>query len=164
VAALLDWCTCRPVSEVDGVTISGGEPFDQPGALAAVLAGLDQWRREVGNEIDRLCYSGRTLPVLRRRFPEVLARLDAVSPGPYLDGRPTEAPWRGSDNQPLVPLTELGRRRYADPPERGRPRPQIAVDDESVWCIGIPRAGDLDRLETSLAERGLLLEDVSWRP
>jgi anaerobic ribonucleoside-triphosphate reductase activating protein len=164
VPALLEWCAARPLSEVDGVTISGGEPFDQPDALAAVLAGLDRWRREVGREIDLLCYSGRTLPVLRRRFPAVLARLDAVIAGPYLDGGPTERPWRGSDDQPLVPLTALGRRRYADLPEPGRPRLQLAVDDGSIWCIGIPRAGDLDRAETSLAERGVLLEDVSWRP
>jgi anaerobic ribonucleoside-triphosphate reductase activating protein len=164
VAALLEWCAGRPVAAVDGVTISGGEPFDQPEALAAVLSGLDRWRRSVGREIDLLCYSGRTLAVLRRAFGSVLAQLDAVIPGPYLAGRPTDAAWRGSDNQTVVPLSELGRRRYADLPEPGRPRLQIAVDDESIWCIGIPRAGDLERLEASLADRGVLLEEVSWRP
>jgi anaerobic ribonucleoside-triphosphate reductase activating protein len=164
VTVVLEWCASRPLSEVDGVTISGGEPFDQPAALVALLDGLDHWRRSVGREIDLLCYSGRTLPVLRRRFPTALARLDAVIPGPYLAGRPTDEPWRGSDNQSVVALSELGRRRYAELPEPGRPRLQIAVDDESIWCIGIPRAGDLERLEASLAGRGVLLEDVSWRP
>ena len=97
----------------DGVTISGGEPFEQPEALGELLAGLVRWRAELGVDIDLLCYSGMSLRRLRTRFSRLLERLDGVIPEPFLEDRPLGGPWRGSDNQPLVPLSPLGRRRYA---------------------------------------------------
>jgi anaerobic ribonucleoside-triphosphate reductase activating protein len=54
---------CRELSDADtsGVTISGGEPFEQPDALVELLDGLHAWRRETEHPIDFLCYSGRCL-------------------------------------------------------------------------------------------------------
>ena len=79
---VLAWCA--GITDVDGVTISGGEPFDQPEALDALLAKLDGWRRAHVRPIDFLCYSGRSLPALRARYGHILARLDAVIPGPFI--------------------------------------------------------------------------------
>jgi hypothetical protein len=72
---------------------------------------------------------------------------------------------RGIANQPLIPLSPLGRERYAPylhhQVER---RPfQLVVDDERIWGIGIPGPGDMDRLEQQCAERGVQLGGVSWR-
>ena len=50
--------------------------------------------------------------------------------------------WRGSSNQPLVPLTERGRARYADhvaaTSEAAGKRMQAAIEGGRVWMIGIP--------------------------
>lgn len=166
VAALLAWCRRVAPGAPDGITLSGGEPFDQPKALAALLTGLHRWRSESGGDFDILCYSGYPLKTLRQKHAAILARLDAVIPEPYVDGLPLAQVWRGSANQPLVPLTPRGEARYRDhletPAEEGK-RMQVAVDGQRLWFIGIPQRGDMAALEDLCRQRGLNMDAVSWR-
>ncbi|SHN38266.1 4Fe-4S single cluster domain-containing protein [Cryptosporangium aurantiacum] len=159
------WLRDLPAGAVDGVTISGGEPFDQPEALAALLERLDAWRSERPEQIDLLCYTGRSTAVVRRRWPEVLARLDAVITGPFVAAAAPGRRWRGSANQELLPLSPLGRARYeADiDAEPGRTRMQLINDGSTVYYVGIPAPGQLERFEAALAERGLAHREASWR-
>jgi anaerobic ribonucleoside-triphosphate reductase activating protein len=172
VATVLDWLDGIE-GPLDGVTISGGEPFQQPAALAELLDGIDDWRRarakEIGPgvidtaEIDVLVYSGYPWSRLARtpRLAAMAARCDAVIAGPYVARRNTAVPLRGSDNQRVVACTPLGERRYRSP-DTGQ-RMQVDVTMGRIYCIGIPRAGDMDRLTEHLADAGVLLEDVTWR-
>jgi anaerobic ribonucleoside-triphosphate reductase activating protein len=164
---VLMWCRRVGAAGIDGVTISGGEPFEQPQGLAALLDGLDAWRRETGSDFDLLCYSGLPLRRLERDHATLLARLDAVIPEPYVDRLPLTHLWRGSGNQPLVPLSARGRTRYAghvdQPATTAGKRMQVAVEGGRVWMIGIPDRGDMARVEALCASRGLALAKVSWR-
>ncbi len=167
VDALVAWCRDVTGGALDGVTISGGEPFEQPVALAALLDGLAQWRDAAALDFDVLCYSGYPLKTLQRDHADLLARLDAVIPEPYADRLAQGGLWRGSANQPLVPLSERGRARYAawldaPAPAAGKAM-QVAVEGGRVWMIGIPARGDMARVEALCASRGLTLTDVSWR-
>ncbi|HKS50159.1 MAG TPA: 4Fe-4S single cluster domain-containing protein [Amycolatopsis sp.] len=164
VAEVLDRCASVDPELVDGVTISGGEPSEQPGALTELVRGLDGFRRAYGWDV--LCYTGTEYGEFAGRCPEVPALIDAIITGPYRAGEPTGLVWRGSANQKLVPLSERGHERYrrwvnAEP---DRPALQLQVDDDRVWLIGVPRRGDLSRLRQALAERGVGLEEASWRP
>jgi anaerobic ribonucleoside-triphosphate reductase activating protein len=98
-----------------------------------------------------------------RRCPGAYSTVDGLITGPYRLDEPTGLRWRGSANQRLVALTPLGMRRYADPGDSA-PAVQVQVDDDGLWLIGVPRRGDLARLERSLAARGVRLDGVSWRP
>jgi anaerobic ribonucleoside-triphosphate reductase activating protein len=164
VESLLAWCAEVARGGLEGVTISGGEPFDQPQALKALLSGLAAWRDREGIAIDLLCYSGYPMRALRQRHEDILSLLDAVIPEPYVEARPTSLSWRGSANQPLLTLSDLGRARYgaADsaPTEQ---RMQFRVERDRIWYIGVPLRGDMDRLESQCRERGLDLQRVSWR-
>lgn len=167
VAQLLTWCRKVAAGGLDGITISGGEPFDQPSALRALLDALHAWRDETGADWDILCYSGHPLARLEKRHAQVLARLDALIPEPFVHTLPLAQLWRGSSNQPLVPLSERGRLRYAQwvdaaAGDAGR-RMQLSVDGGRVWYIGIPARDDMARLEAACAEQGVRFEDVSWR-
>jgi anaerobic ribonucleoside-triphosphate reductase activating protein len=181
VDAVLGWLESLS-GPVDGVTISGGEPFQQPAALAALLRGIDRWRAaapaDLDGHVDVLVYSGYAFSRLTRsaRTREILAWCDAVVAGPYVERRNDGSPLRGSANQRLVPLTELGHRRYDDvvagtaPHDRppGAPRIQVAVDEapagRRIQYIGIPRRGDMDRLNSTLERAGVHPGEVSWRP
>ncbi|WP_067455717.1 4Fe-4S single cluster domain-containing protein [Actinomadura macra] len=124
VKAILGWLESLP-GPVDGVTISGGEPFQQPAALAALLQGIAAWRDGRQHEtigLDILVYSGYVYSRLSRTeaMREILNMCDAVITGPYVDrlnpgGRHSESGsllWKGSANQRVVPLSPLGRERY----------------------------------------------------
>jgi anaerobic ribonucleoside-triphosphate reductase activating protein len=165
VGHVLDWL--RSLPRVDGVTITGGEPFEQPQPVGELVDGIRDWSRSLGRDIDVLVYSGFTHGALKRREPAhaVLRRCDAAITGPYVDRLNPGGRWRGSANQRLVILSELGRRRYADA-ETGAPadeRIQICSDGQTVWFVGIPRRGDLDRIAQRLANREIRAENVSWQ-
>ncbi len=164
---LLAWCRRVTAGRFDGVTVSGGEPFEQPDALAALLAGFHRWREQSALDFDILCYSGLPLRTLERKHAKLLAQIDAVIPEPYVDKLPLGDVWRGSSNQPLVPLSQRGRARYASfvdqPAHEGGKHVQMAVEGGRVWMIGIPDRGDMTRVEELCASRGLGLANVSWR-
>ena len=160
--------SCRGMASDDcaGVTISGGEPFEQPVALAALIDGMREWGDSLATEFDVLCYSGLPLKKVMREHSEILSKIDALIPEPYVSTLPKGDIWRGSANQPLVALSELGRRRYEAPiqlPASSKQRFQVMVDEDSVWAIGIPDRGDLERLESAARARGIALGAVSWR-
>jgi len=167
VRELLAWCKRVAGDELDGVTISGGEPFQQPEGLRALLEGLRAWRRSATLDFDLLCYSGYPLKTLERKHAKLLALLDAVIPEPYVDHLPQGNVWRGSSNQPLVPLSERGRARYAEhvaaTSDATGKRMQAAIEGGRVWMIGIPGRGDMAQVEALCASRGLPLSKVSWR-
>lgn len=166
VSAVLEWLGGLPVDAVEGVTISGGEPFDQPAGLLSLLTGLAGWREERGGEADVLCYSGYGLRRLERLHASALELIDAVIVGPYLEDRPTELIWRGSANQELVPLSELGRARYAAHLQSRPAEPplQVSVESQAIRLIGIPKRGDMAELEATLGRAGVELGASSWRP
>lgn len=165
VAEFLQWCRHVGQDGVDGITISGGEPFEQPEPLAALLDKLASWRTELVRPFDILCYSGLPLRRLETQYPELVARLDALIPEPYLERRARREPWAGSDNQALVLLTPLARERYEtmSTGDEQRKRFQVTVTGRAIWLIGIPDRGDLEAVREACARDGLLLKDISWR-
>jgi anaerobic ribonucleoside-triphosphate reductase activating protein len=132
-----------------------------------LLKALHAWRVQDGLNFDVISFSGYPLKLLRQRHSKILALLDAVIPEPFIEGQPTQKPWRGSDNQPLVPLSPRGLALYT--PEvvaraaTGSKSMQVAVEGGKVWMIGIPERGDMAQLESLCQSRGLNLEQVSWR-
>jgi anaerobic ribonucleoside-triphosphate reductase activating protein len=160
--AVTDWVAGIDPTAVDGITISGGEPFEQPAALLA----LTRWLRgHFGDaSVDILVYSGYPQATVEAEHPEVLATIDALVSEPYRQNATgPQLRWRGSPNQRLIPLSPLGHQRYAEhldaPADTGL---QFDVRDGEVHLIGVPRPGDLRRLEDGLARRGVTLGERSW--
>ncbi|TAN49776.1 MAG: radical SAM protein [Methylococcaceae bacterium] len=166
VAQLLAWCRDITAGRLDGVTLSGGEPFDQAPALAALLAGLRQWRGSAGLDFDLLCYSGYPLATLQQRHAHLLQQLDALIPEPYVAAKPLTHLWRGSANQPLLALSGRGRKKYAGyldaPADQAAKRMQTMLDGQRVWYVGIPGRGDLAALDAACRAKGLRFDQASW--
>lgn len=161
VDELLEWCRQVGAQSVDGITISGGEPFEQPEALSYLLSELHRWAGGLPGSVDFLCYSGMPYRHIRENFPQVLAYLDAIIPEPFVSTLPPDL-LRGSSNQSIIPLTPLGRDRYGAQIQPAK-RFQTSVDQDCVWFIGIPERGDMDRVASYCEDRGVVLNGVSWR-
>ena len=160
---LFDWCMDISGGELDGVTITGGEPFHQPEALRVLLENLRRWRLENGIKMDILCYSGFDLNHLERSYPVILTLIDAVVPGPFIVNRPNGDSLCGSDNQSVVILSSLGKERYSELGlELSTKQIQACSDSEGLWLVGIPVRGDMDKFKSGCSVRGLDMKEVSW--
>lgn len=167
VDGILDWLAALCATDtVDGLTVSGGEPTEQCEALCALLEGVEALRSFDVFGGDVLCYTGLDEVEFLRAAPWAPLLIDAVITGRFEITKPTALLWRGSANQRLIPLTGRGRRRYGDLVEATCDDPvlQVTVSDGQVWMVGIPRCGDLRKLEAALGAAGVVLEEVSWRP
>ncbi len=167
VAKLITWCKQSTQKDFAGITISGGEPFDQTAALSALLDALHAWRKTEQLDFDILCYSGYPLATLQKMHQKILDKLDALIPEPYIDAQPPTRLWRGSANQTLQLFTPRAQQKYAALvdaiPDDSNKRMQTMLDGNKLWYVGIPGRGDMSALEDICKSRGVELSDVSWR-
>lgn len=116
------WVVAARDAGATGVTLLGGEPFDQAAALVPVARAF----RDAGLPV--MAFSGYRLESLtewaknRADIADLLALTDLLCDGPYLRQHPdTARPWIGSTNQGIRALTPV----YADDVRRivdsGRP-------------------------------------------
>lgn len=157
VAAVLPW-----LCEADGITISGGEPFDQSAALRALLLEL---KKITG--IDVLVFSGYAMSHLAEPLASMEGLIDALVSEPF-DRRSTQdLPLRGSDNQILHRLTDLGQLRFGeeyDSNSNAKRELDIMIDESGdVWMAGIPRRGDLDALLNTMHQQGFLAQSTEQK-
>jgi anaerobic ribonucleoside-triphosphate reductase activating protein len=141
------------LEEADGVTISGGEPFDQPDALEALLRWLRP--RFAG---DVLVFSGYAREKLAARLDKMEGLVDVLISDPFEPAAGQMLALRGSDNQSVHLLTPLAHERYPGLPtarrDAGACALDVVFDGDTVWMAGIPASGDLSRLRELLARAG----------
>ena len=153
-----------PAGPIDGVTVTGGEPFDQADALEGLLTSLRGWLDQRGApSADLLVYTGYDEPDARRLAPQAFELADAVIVGPYRAGEPGSR-WWGSGNQRLVLRNKQQSARYEGAELEAAAELQVAVDQGQVFIVGIPSRRALARVESRLADSGVRLGGVSWRP
>lgn len=133
---------------LDGVTISGGEPFDQPDALFDLVQGLKA--RTID---DILVYSGYLYKTLREKHGTILDNIAALIDGPFDSTKPTEAVWKGSDNQKLYILNTKYKARYTQWCSSTERRLQIIEESGKIYLIGIPRMEDVSRIHEKLQNK-----------
>lgn len=92
------------ISGIEGITISGGEPFLQAGTLAALGRILQQ------QNLGIVVFTGFTLEQIHQKnIPEwntFLALIDLLIDGPFIQSLACNLPLRGSSNQTLHYLSD----------------------------------------------------------
>jgi anaerobic ribonucleoside-triphosphate reductase activating protein len=150
------------LQECDGVTISGGEPFEQAEALEQLLGGI---REKTG--VDILVYSGLPLEELRSRDAVTRGLIDCLISDPFDVNIEQSKYLRGSDNQRMTCLTPLGWQVFGSLDREGTDtdRKLDVMFDPSgeVWFAGIPSRGDMQRLKSALAAQGTSLTTTEAR-
>lgn len=146
--------SCRNwIRECDGVTISGGEPFDQPEALAHLLSGI----RDVCRG-DILVYSGYSHRVLIKRHQSILEHIDVLISGPFMKNKSASLVLRGSDNQRISLLTPLARECYPIDIDRKKCDKQRMMDlqvfPDRAFMAGIPAKGAMADLRAKMKALG----------
>lgn len=86
------------LKEIDGITVSGGEPFAQVSELKKLL----QAAKKKG--LNTLVYSGYTYEELLINCKDVLRFCNYLIDGPYKKDIPSKCRWAGSGNQRFLEL------------------------------------------------------------
>lgn len=143
------------LDDASGVTISGGEPFEQPEALLELLEGL-----RLEHDVNIIVYSGLTLERLFESHNLILKHIDLLISEPFDSDKAVSAPLFGSANQRATCLTERGIRIWqtaeADWRERGAKLDLISEADGLIWVAGVPGPGDLKKLGNRLRSAGVI--------
>lgn len=146
----------------DGLTLTGGEPFEQAGALAPLVSYV-----RTHTELDILSYSGFTLEEILEGPEEMrvlLRNLDMLIDGRFVEELRLAHPWMGSSNQRLHMLTPRARRKYRRALEgaEGTNVMHVGLGDNRIHLIGVPGDDFMKRLREGLAGRGIRLADSTY--
>jgi len=151
VNAIAQW-----IPAADGITISGGEPFDQPVALLELLSQLRSL-----SEADLLVFTGYPWGSVSEMVDASPGLIDALVTGPFDLNQSQTLALRGSDNQELHLLTATGHARFAPferPVTEADRTLDVMFDDRGdVWFAGIPGRDDFRRFQEMLEMVGARL-------
>ncbi len=143
------------VKGINGVTISGGEPFLQVEELMGLVL-------KIKNEthLDIMIYTGYTLEELYLKnsssILSILENIDILVDGEYIDDKNSNSIYRGSDNQKFHFLSD----KYIKYREKLYSTKNRTVEfdiGDSVFIVGIPPKEDQNILKN--IDKAILMED-----
>ncbi|MHB1462759.1 MAG: 4Fe-4S single cluster domain-containing protein [Armatimonadota bacterium] len=156
----IDEVSAYLLSELQGcgkLTVSGGEPMDQPEALLELIRQL----RSVMPDLEVLVYSGNVFEELQTKsvaHTQLLGQIDMLVDGAFEIDTPNTLQWRGSDNQRVLLLSERAQC-YRDQTELPWPeqRPiQVQMCSATEYrVIGIPKRGGIEQYRELMRQRGI---------
>jgi anaerobic ribonucleoside-triphosphate reductase activating protein len=120
-----------------GVTVSGGEPFDQWEATRGMLERFASFGIR-----DVLVYTGYDISALAGLREKIAPLAAAVVDSPFKLGEDTEVAWKGSENQTLSIFRPEFEGVYGEWARSAKGALQVAVSGNRVVSIGIPRQSD----------------------
>lgn len=138
---------------VDGVTISGGEPFDQFEALLAIVVQLRE-----KTKVDILVYTGYGIEDITDQLQQIKHYIDVLISDPFQRQSSQTLRLRGSDNQRLHCFTSQAIEKFTYYQRTLTTEDKVLdvmFDAEGViWFAGIPRRDDFVKLQTLLEQQG----------
>lgn len=132
------------IENVEGITISGGEPFLQSFALCEMIEKIKE-KRDFGV----IVYTGHVYEDLVRskdiNVRKLLGYIDILIDGKYIKNLDDGKAYRGSSNQRILQLTD----RYIDVYEKyyfnnEKRNIEIDVQEKNVYLVGVPSAYGLE--------------------
>ncbi|MDO5576209.1 MAG: 4Fe-4S single cluster domain-containing protein [Fibrobacter sp.] len=151
---LADWV--KENQPVEGITLSGGEPFDQP------PNDLMNFLKIIRSDTDLsvLCYTGYQLDELQTNdnLRDLLNCIDVLIDGQYEIENDNNQLWRGSENQKFHFLTDRYKQHAIEWfAARGR-EIEIEVDISGHFSLsGLPQKYFMENLTGKLREKGVSL-------
>lgn len=134
-------------NQVDGFTITGGEPFFQIEELKALLESLSCLSEDI------LVFTG----YYKEQLNDLdLEHISVLIDGPYIKGKNNGLTLRGSSNQRIHILDERYKELYATYLSEEHSKIQNFLDGTSVISVGIHQADFAEKIGQRMEKRGLI--------
>jgi len=148
-------------NDLSGMTITGGEPLDDAESLLRLIRTLKEELADKSRSCDYLLFTSHTSGTVQKDFPEIWSIFDVLVCGEYQADRPCDRPLVASENQELIILNDGLLDAYAS--IGSQPRIQAFVNDDAIEFAGIPLPKEMAAIEESLLDRGITIENATWR-
>lgn len=117
-------CDIQNLKLIDGITISGGEPFLQASKLIKLIDKIKEKEKDnnsksvkYSRKLNIILYTGYTLEEVKNGnyfTTELLKRVDLLIDGRFIEEeKDLTLSFRGSKNQKIIPLSKVGEELYA---------------------------------------------------
>lgn len=136
-------------SIVDGFTITGGDPFEQPEELNILLSEL----KKISEDI--IVYTGYEYDTLEVKYKDILDKITVLIDGPYIESQNEDCFMRGSNNQQIIVLDPAFSEFYNTYVKKGHNEIQNFTSRDGVISVGIHRAGYDEELNQMMHQKGL---------
>lgn len=128
---------------ISGLTYSGGEPMEQASGLAALVRLARQKK-----DLDLICFTGYRHERLLKNPPypgvaELLAEVDVLVDGPFVQALNDSVGLRGSSNQRIIHLTSRLKEHNLESQKRNV---ELTITNGELTFIGIPTPGILSAM------------------
>ncbi len=150
----------RPLHErapMTGFTLTGGEPFQQPKELVALLQIISRWTDDI------LVYTGYTKTELDRLQDKEVARalsmIGVLIDGPYEEDLNNGARLRGSSNQKIWILKDRLKDVYEQYMHEGNNEIQNFTTSDGVVSVGIHTPGFKEKLIRGVKKKGVIIHE-----
>jgi len=146
--------------KIDGVTITGGEPFDQIDELIELVKFISQSITK-----DILIYSGYTFSELHELYCnkifKVLDNISILIDGPYIEEQnDNKTPLVGSLNQTIFLVKKEYKKKYVEYISKPRFFQNLQLND-IILSVGLPFQNDKINISKSLIEKGVYNESTT---
>ncbi len=143
---------CR---DYDGITITGGEPFDQYPQLMAFALLIKK-----KTKLNVLCYTGYYLDELDQKFPDkaFYSGIDFLIDGRYEKDLISINSMKGSENQCIYEF--IDKRAIKTNINNIRKTWSISCEQDTIYMAGIPQKNEIAELTENMKLKGIHLELV----
>lgn len=132
--------------EIEGFTITGGDPFEQPDSLNILL---DEIRKINDDIIVYTGYEFKELPT------SIVAKTAVIIDGKYIEEQNHETALKGSDNQNIIIVDNKYQNKYEQYLQAAKSEIQNFATGNSVISVGIHKPGFDFELRKRIKTKGL---------
>jgi len=121
---------------IDGITISGGEPFLQSECLIKLIDAVGDKRKD----LDYIIYTGLKYDklILNNINKMLIDKIDLLIDGEYIDNLNDETPLIGSSNQGVYILTDTGYELAKYMKNKESREVEFLIKNNDIFMVGVP--------------------------
>lgn len=134
---------------VDGFTLTGGDPLEQPEALRVLLPKLKKINADI------LMYTGYEYKTVADKYSDIFENITVLIDGKYIEERNNNCILRGSDNQNIYILNDNYKEKYEHYLNTAKNEIQDFTSNDGIISVGIHRPDYNRTLKNLIKEKGL---------
>lgn len=134
---------------IDGFTITGGDPFEQPDALKKMLLQLQIFNSDI------LVYTGYEYDDIQKDHDDILSLVSVLIDGKYEEGKNNDSCLIGSDNQKIYYLDKNVKSIYEKYIKETKNQIQNFTSKDGIISVGIHRPNYQQELDIAVKKKGL---------